>query len=551
MPTAAIYARYSTDEQRPTSIEDQVRRCREKAAKEGFEVEDRWVFSDSAITGKAKGRTKRLSYQRLMDAIGDRLVDVVFIDEVSRAARDMLEGAKLMDLAERTGLRIITSDGIDSADENWKMIWSFKLMTAVQEVDSTASRTCRGMVGQLERGFQIAQPPFGYVGVRVKADNGRELGTRWEVNDRQAELIRAMYKARFAGQSVGAIARNLNQQNVLPPHPGRCKGAPYWRPATVHRLLANTIYKGLFVWNGSGFTRAKARAKRKAIETIEYERPHLRLVTDEMWAACNPSAGQEKVRGGGRHALSGVATCGNCKAALSITGGPTSWGISCPQCEQAQRVGGPQNFIGYSSLASAKQALEWCLRQVFTGEVLSEFHARLRARLTEGPAKEEAVLRKRVAELEASLQRLQRLSLDPDIGEEVLRKNLAEVSQELRAKQGQLNALLRRSSHVTQAAVALQSGIDPLALIHRLLHGEPEAYKVRATLRRLIKRFELVAKNGRHCSVFELEFIPGVCVAELSESEVIDAGSVAFRVEVSTTARRPVHWEVQGQRLLV
>ena len=83
MPTAAIYARYSTDEQRPTSIEDQVRRCREKAAKEGFEVEDRWVFSDSAITGKAKGRSKRLSYQRLMDAIGDRLVDVVFIDEVS------------------------------------------------------------------------------------------------------------------------------------------------------------------------------------------------------------------------------------------------------------------------------------------------------------------------------------------------------------------------------------------------------------------------------------------------------------------------------------
>uniref|UniRef100_UPI001E337524 recombinase family protein n=1 Tax=Polaromonas glacialis TaxID=866564 RepID=UPI001E337524 len=39
MPVAAIYARYSTDEQRPTSIEDQVRRCRDTAGKEKLTVE--------------------------------------------------------------------------------------------------------------------------------------------------------------------------------------------------------------------------------------------------------------------------------------------------------------------------------------------------------------------------------------------------------------------------------------------------------------------------------------------------------------------------------
>ena len=94
MASCAIYARISTEEQRPTSIDDQVRRCRETAAREGLEVADAFVFCDVAISGTAKGRVKRLAYQRLMDAIKARLVDTVFFDDVSRASRDMEEGGK-------------------------------------------------------------------------------------------------------------------------------------------------------------------------------------------------------------------------------------------------------------------------------------------------------------------------------------------------------------------------------------------------------------------------------------------------------------------------
>lgn len=549
MPTAAIYARYSTDEQRPTSIDDQVRRCRQNAARHGYEVEDKWVFSDSAITGTAKGRVKRVGYQRLLDALEARQLDVVFVDEVSRVARDMLEGARLMDIAERTGVRLVSGDDIDSSRKNWKMMWSFKLMSAVQEVEGTADRVVRGMVGQLERGYQIAQPAFGYVGVRIKSPDGRELGTVWEFDAAKAALVRSMYGWRFEGMSVAAIAKRLNTAGVLPPSHRRCQGVPYWRPATVHRLLANTVYKGLFVWNGSAFTQARARAKRKVVETIGYERAALRLVSDEVWAACNPSAGKQRIRGGGRHALSGIVTCGVCAARLSITGGPKYFGVSCPQCEQALRVQGHSNFIGYSSLAAAHNALKWGLQQLFTGAVQAEFHARLQARLASGPAKEEAQLRVRLAELQASLQRLQRLALDPSIGEELLRGQMAEVGSELRSTQGRLEVLKKRSTQVTQAAVALQSSIEPLPLIERLLSGEPEVYKVRATLGRLIARFALVGRQGKGTSVFELEFTPGVCVAELSESQVIDECAVAFRIEVSCSARRPVQWSVAGQRI--
>jgi chromosome condensin MukBEF MukE localization factor len=166
-----------------------------------------------------------------------------------------------------------------------------------------------------------------------------------------------------------------------------------------------------------------------------------------------------------------------------------------------------------------------------------------------GPEKEAAALRARLSELQASLQRLQRLAMDPSIGEELLRVQMAELGSELRSTQGRLEVLKKRAAHVTEATVALQAGIDPLPLIERLLEGEPEAYKVRATLRRLIKRFVLVARKGKHTSVFELEFMPGICVAELSDSDVIDESPVTFLVAVSCTAKRPVEWHVDGRRL--
>jgi DNA invertase Pin-like site-specific DNA recombinase len=546
---AAIYARYSTDEQRPTSIDDQVRRCRETAAKEGLAVAENFVFKDSAISGTEKGRTKRVEFQRLLDAIEARLVDVLFIDDVSRATRDYLEGAKLMAIVEKSGLRVVTSDGLDTAQPNWKTLWQIKLMTAGMQVENTAMQVVRGMLGQLERGYQIAQPPFGYRGVRVKAEDGRELGTHWVIEEKEAGLIRKMYAWRKSGMSVAKIASELNSLGVLSPCYRRCKKGIYWRPATVHRILANPIYKGVFIWNGSNFTKAKANRTRKPVKEIEFARPLLGFISEELWADCNQPKTNIVVRNGAKNSLAGVVRCGVCQALLSLNKVKNSCSVHCPQCEQANRVGGHHDFIGYSSLAAANLALEWCLREVFTGDVLKEFHARLQARLLEGPVKEEADLKQRLAELDSSIKRMKRFVLETDVSDELFKDELIAALAEQKSKRCQLAALQSRKTCDVEGTVATQSAIDPLGLIQRLIDGEPEKYKVRATLRRLISKFEFVARPDKYVSVYELTFIPGVGVAEVSETEVIDDTGVSFRVTVSTTARRPVVWVVKGERI--
>lgn len=48
---AAIYARYSSDNQRPESIDDQIRACRELAAGLGYSVDPTHVYADEAKSG--------------------------------------------------------------------------------------------------------------------------------------------------------------------------------------------------------------------------------------------------------------------------------------------------------------------------------------------------------------------------------------------------------------------------------------------------------------------------------------------------------------------
>ena len=47
----AIYARFSSDRQSAVSIDDQIRKCREHARREGWTVLDEHLYVDEAISG--------------------------------------------------------------------------------------------------------------------------------------------------------------------------------------------------------------------------------------------------------------------------------------------------------------------------------------------------------------------------------------------------------------------------------------------------------------------------------------------------------------------
>ena len=79
-----IYARYSSDQQRDASIEDQLRVCSPRAEREGWTVVG--TFADHAISGSTNQRPE---FQRLTEGLRSQHVDLVMAESLDRFSRDL------------------------------------------------------------------------------------------------------------------------------------------------------------------------------------------------------------------------------------------------------------------------------------------------------------------------------------------------------------------------------------------------------------------------------------------------------------------------------
>jgi DNA invertase Pin-like site-specific DNA recombinase len=535
MPIAA-YARYSTDAQRETSIEDQLLKCRALAQRQDLAIDDALVFTDSALKGTHQHTAKRKGYQRLLAAWDAGLVDIVFVDELCRLVRDAAEGGLLM-------LRVLETSG-------WELQWQMRLLMAYQEVRSTSERTKRSLHGVLQRGGMIAAPPYGYRVDWAPLPPGiKHEGARWAIDPVESVQVQELYALRKAGHSANRIAAELNRRGLPPPRAHCAKGTPFWRGATVARLLANPIYKGEFAHGGSAWTRHKRRKRRQALEVTVYERPQFRLVSDELWSACNPPRREERVRSGARHLLAGLVNCGDCGQLLCVKSSRTSRTLVCPCCEQAVKVGARAAYMGYTSAEAATRALRATLRELVTGPFIAEFRRRLRSRLDAPLDGEVTRLLDLRRQLSGSYDRLLQLMEDPGSVQSLVQPRLTTVGSELKRVEGELTRLAKEEQLFSAAQVRRQSEVDVLPLLDKVLDGLPSVDEARRVLKRLVPRFAFVRRPRRGMSVFELELAPGACIADAAEGPQLDDERVPFEVTVTVGAQRPARWEVSLRRL--
>ncbi|MES2847362.1 MAG: recombinase family protein, partial [Pseudomonadota bacterium] len=110
MTRVALYARYSSDRQSDASIEDQVRVCLERAAREGWTVVQ--TFADRAISGAS---LLRPGLQGLIEEAMAGRIDLVLTEGLDRLSRDQADVAALFKRLTFAGVGIVTlADGVIS-----------------------------------------------------------------------------------------------------------------------------------------------------------------------------------------------------------------------------------------------------------------------------------------------------------------------------------------------------------------------------------------------------------------------------------------------------
>ena len=100
---AALYARYSSDNQRDASIEDQLRICRTRAEREDWTIID--SHTDRAISGAS------LLRPGVQELISDALkghFDVILAESLDRLSRDQEDIAGLYKRMRFAGVSIVT-----------------------------------------------------------------------------------------------------------------------------------------------------------------------------------------------------------------------------------------------------------------------------------------------------------------------------------------------------------------------------------------------------------------------------------------------------------
>ena len=328
MNKAVIYARYSSDNQRDASIEDQIRVCREHAEKQGWQVVN--TYCDHAVSGAS---LLRPGIQALLSDAPAGRFDIILSEAMDRLSRDQEDIAGIFKRMKFAGVRIMTL----SEGEVSNLHVGLKGTMNALFLQDLADKTRRGLRGRVEKGKSGGGNSYGYDVVKKLDAQGNAVTGERKISRAEAKVVRRIFKEFAAGKAPRAIAIQLNKEDI----PGPAGKA--WGPSTIYGstkrgngILNNELYVGRLVWNRQRFIKDPDTGKRVSrlnpeSEWIVQDVPEMRLIDQALWDRVK--ARQEAVthtrrpvqegnvlgsRKRPRHLLSGLVKCGVCGGGFSM-----------------------------------------------------------------------------------------------------------------------------------------------------------------------------------------------------------------------------------------
>ena len=326
---AVIYARYSSENQREASIEDQVEVCRRYADRQGWTVTA--IYDDRAASGAST--LGRPGFLRMLADAEARRFDVVVCEAIDRLGRMLADVAAAFDrlsfsrvAVHATAIGLVTQMHIGIMGTMAQMVLA-----------DLREKTKRGQLGRARAGRIPGGLAYGYE-VVPPAPGSQEAGER-RIKSDEADRVRQIFGAYAAGKSPRVIARELNAAGA--PGPG---GRP-WGDTTIRGqadrgtgLLNNTLYIGKLSWNRCSYVKDPRTGRRVARPNTadqweEVEVPDLRIVDQALWEkvrarqsrlefATKRSTADQPLNDLHRtkFLLSGLLTCGVCGGGYTIIG---------------------------------------------------------------------------------------------------------------------------------------------------------------------------------------------------------------------------------------
>jgi site-specific DNA recombinase len=498
----AIYARFSSEKQSETSIDDQVRRCREFVEREGGSVEPVRVFTDYATSGASLARSGFEAMMALTS--GSRpAIDVIVAEDLSRITRDLADGALLFRRLQFLGVKLLgVADGVDTSAKHAKLTYTVKNLVADIYLDDLRDKTLRGLEGRHHANLSTGNPPYGYRSIAIPGPNGDPAGRRLEVDEEKAAVVRRVFALFLDGRSLCAIAKLLHREGVPAPRAGSRHRRQGWINGTIRAFLHNEKYVGIWRYKQTQWIKVPGEnrripRRREASEVLEQLRPDLRIIDQDTWREVrarlakirahytrNPNGPPKGRAHSGKqthYLFSGLLFCA-CGAPMIIHGGA----VPAYRCPDHTKRGTCSNSLAVSEAVTRTRILAELRDKLLSPDGIGYARKKIAAQLGELARTRNVEVDDRRSRLERTEARIAGLVKFISEGDHsaYVRSTLLDLEAQAKAEKEAIAAIVREASepiHLPSPAELERVVYD----IDARLHQDPLA--ARELLRRLFK----------------------------------------------------------------
>ena len=303
---AVSYIRVSTREQaqRGGSEEGFSLPAQREANKRKAQSMGALVVKEFADRGESARSANRPELQKMLAYLKeDGGIDYVIVHKLDRLARNRADDVEINRAFEQAGVRLVsTSENIDQTPGGMLL---HGIMSSIAEFYSRnlANEVIKGMGEKARNGGTLGKAPLGYVNVRARDENGREIRTI-ALDEERAPLIRLAFTEYATGNwTVRQLAEHLNNRGLTIPPTARKPANPI-SVGRLQKLLRHPYYKGIVTFQG-----------------VDYPGQHEPLVDAATWQtvqdilAAHTNGERQRMH---NHHLKSTIVCGLCGARLLV-----------------------------------------------------------------------------------------------------------------------------------------------------------------------------------------------------------------------------------------
>jgi DNA invertase Pin-like site-specific DNA recombinase len=271
----AAYCRVSTDqEEQLSSYEAQVNYYTSYIEKHP-DYEFAGIYADEGISGTTT--KKREQFNRMIEDCKAGKIDMIITKSISRFARNTLDCLNFVRQLKDLGIGVtFEKENIFTLDSKGEVLLSILSSLAQDESRSISENSTWGIRRRFEQGkLHVNHAKFlGY---------DKDKGGNLVIDEKQAKIVRRIYKEFLDGKGANRIAKDLELGGVA-----NWNGKAKWYEGSIRKMLTNEKYKGDALLQKTytvDFLSKKRADNNGQVPQYYVEDSHPAIIDKEMWEA--------------------------------------------------------------------------------------------------------------------------------------------------------------------------------------------------------------------------------------------------------------------------